>query len=207
VTIYQGFDVLEIDADGRFSRIDDHDREFMTLGAGTGRKETVDLAGVSELTRSYTWTGLGLADVGSLKSFMDSRLGRAAPFWLASLEHDMTLNGDFNAGHQFIDIQTIGYVASLWPYSGARRHVFLRPISGPAAPLYRKVTNAVNNLNGTETLYLDSVLGVSVPRDSWMVGFLRLCRLEEDSFTITWSSRGYQNGSIQLRELPLEAPL
>lgn len=206
MTAYQGFDVLEIDADGRFSRIDDHDRELMVLGAGTGRRDTADLAGVSELTRGYAWTGLGLADVASLKAFMDSRKGRAVPFWLASLEHDLTLNGDFNAGHQFLDIQTIGYTANLWPYSGARRHLFLRPVAG-GTPLYRKVTNAINNLNGTETLYLDSVLGVSVPRDLWMAGFLRLCRLEDDILSIAWQARSYQTASIRIRELPLEAPL
>jgi len=201
-----GLDVLEIDADGRFVRLDDHDRAAVVLSSGHGRKDTDDVSGETGLVREYAWTGLGLADVAALKAFVDARKGRAVPFWLPSLEHDLTLNGDHNSAHLFIDIVTIGYTENVYPYSGARRHLFFRPLLGGTA-FYRKVTSAVNNLNGTETLYVDAALGVSVPVASWMVGFLRFCRLEEDEVEITWQARSYQTARIRIRELPFESPL
>lgn len=203
---HQGLDVLEIDGDGRFERADAHDRAIVVLDAGHGRKDADDIEGVSGVHRDYLWTGLGLSDVAALKAFIDARKGRAVPFWLATLEHDVTLNGDHNAAHAFIDIVSIGYTENLFPYSGARRHLFFRSLATGAA-FYRKVTSSVNNLNGTESLYLDSALGVSVPVADYMVGFLRLCRLEEDEVTISWSARSHQAARIRLHELPLEAPL
>lgn len=203
--IYQGFDVLEAQADGRLARIDAHEREMALMGPATGRIAIDDVQGVSELVREYAWTCLGPADVATLKAFIDARRGRAVPFWLPSMERDLELNGDFTAGHGFIDIETVGYTAQLFPWSGARRHLYL---SAPGVtPIARKVTSAVNNLNGTESLYLDSPLGASFPKATTVVSFLRLCRKEDDGVSISWTSRGYQTATLSFRELPLEAPL
>jgi len=206
MTQYQGLDVLEIDADGSFARLDDHARGIEGIGADTGRREVDDVAGETGLVREYAWTGLGLADVAELKAFMDARRGRAIPFWLPSTLEDLTLNGDHLAAHLFIDIPTIGYASNLFPYTGARRHLFFRPIAGGAS-VYRKVINAMNNLIGTESLFLEAALGVDMPKSGWIVGFLRCCRLEDDELSINWRSRGYQTARIRVRELPLEAPL
>lgn len=204
--IYQGFEVLEAQADGRLARVDAHERAMALIGAPTGRVEMDDVEGVSELIRDYTWTCLGPADVSALKAFVDARRGRAIPVWLPTMERDLELNGDFTAGHGFIDVETIGYTAHLFPWSGARRHLCLR--AGPGGtPIYRKVTSAVNNLNGTESLYLDSALGASFPKDVTVVSFLRLCRMDDDAISISWVSRGYQTATLRFRELPLEAPL
>jgi hypothetical protein len=205
-TTYQGFDVLEIEGDGRLARADAHERGMVAVGSPSGRRDVDDTAGVSELVREFQWTGLQLADVTALKAFMDARRGRAVPVWVASLEHDLELAVDHASAQAFLDVVTCGYAALLFPYSGARRHLSIRTLPG-GAPIYRKVTAASNNLNGSESLSLDATLGADFARATTMVSFLRLCRLEEDSLSISWISRGYQSATLRFRELPHEASL
>lgn len=206
MTQYLGYDVLEAVADGRVSRVDSYERGMVSVGSPFGRLDVDDTEGVSEVVRAYAWTCIGLSEVAVLKAFVDARRGRQIPFWLPSLEHDLQLNGDHNSGHTFLDVVAVGYTEELWPYSGARRHLCIRNMLSGAV-VYRKVTSSVNNLNGTESLYLDSPLGVDVPVAGWQVSFLRLCRMDEDGIDLSFDARDYAAATLRFRELPHEAPL
>jgi hypothetical protein len=203
---YLGYEVLEAEADGRLAREDSYEREIFIVGGGHGRTLLDDPQTAPELVRTYHWTCQSLADIAELKAFLDARLGRLVPFWLPSLEHDLTLAVDRDAAHTFLDVVTIGYAANLFPDTGARRHLSIRKVSDGTA-IYRKVTSASNNLNGSESLHLDTSLGQAVTVAQWQVGFLRLCRLEDDVNAINYEARSYATCRLRVRELPHEAPL
>ena len=210
-TVYQGYDVLELPTDGSTGQEDQPERRFYLTDAATGKRVVDDPEAVSSGVLTYSWVCTTLAEIADLKTFLDARRGRAIPFWLPTFKHHLTLNGDHNSAHAFIDVKTFGYAANMWPSTGARRHLLFRSRAGVL--FYRKATSAVNNQNGTESVYLDATLGQSVTVADWMVGFLRLCRLDEDLTKLEHLRGGagggdrYMRALLRIRELPKEAPL
>lgn len=207
---YAGYDVLELPTEGSSGQEDQPERRFYLTDAGTGKRVADDPEAASSGILSYTWVCTSLSEIAELKAFLDARRGRAIPFWLPSFRHQLTLNGDHNPGHTFIDVKAYGYAVHMWPDTGARRHLFFR--SRTAVVFYRKATSAVNNQNGTESIYLNAPLGQDVTVADWMVGFLRLCRLEDDLTRIEHQKGGagterYARADLRLREIPKEAPL
>lgn len=203
-TFYLGFQVLEIEADGVEKPTDEISRSIQEVSS-VGRVDLDDHDGVSATLRELTWKCRGLLEIAALKAFLDTCDGRAIPFWLQAQARDLTLNADHAAASTGIVIKTMGYTADLFADTGARRHLCFRKVSDGTS-FYRKVTGAVNNGNGTETLSLDATLGQNITIAGWIVTFLRYCRLEEDVTPITFLGAGYATARLRVHELPREAP-
>jgi hypothetical protein len=137
--------------------------------------------------------------------FVYERLGRVVPFWMPSWYQDLEMSVDGASGNQFIRVLEVGYAARMFSGTGARRHIRLRHPDG--TKIDRKVTSAVNNGDGTETLSLDATLGQAVPRSLWVPLFLRLGRLNDDAVEFEWLNGSTARVSMSVREIPTEAPL
>lgn len=206
---YAGIDILEIEGNGTSPREDSFSRGIRLVGPPTGKTLVDDQHGVSGALREFEWMGQGAADVAAFKAWLDARKGRAKPFWLDSCQEDLTVPVGVTqlSGTDVLNIVAVGYADNLFPGTGARRHVCITNRK-TFVKIRRKVTSASNNLNGTEDLKLDSALSSTVAGPAnWMVGFMRLCRMEDDVVSIEFTGRGYASAKFRAREIPKEAPL
>jgi len=207
---YLGFDVLELPTDGGSGQEDQPERRFYLIDPGTGKRVADDPEAVSSGVLSYAWICTTLAELADLRAFLDARRGRAVPFWLPTFKHHFTLNTDHAGANTSLVVKFFGYASNMWPGTGARRHILFRSKAGTV--FYRKALSAVNNGDGTESVVLDAALGQTVTVADWIVGFLRLSRLEEDLTRIEHARGGasvdrYARATLRVRELPKEAPL
>jgi hypothetical protein len=204
VNQYLGIDVLERDPDGRIPRSDSFFREIARVGPVFGRIAVDDHQGVSAAIREFQWVMTNDQDVADFKAFVDLRAGRAIPFWLPSVEADLTLAANASSSDTTIKIVSVGYSLDFIPDTDARAHLCFR--SG-ATLSYMKVLSAVNNLDGTETLTLNGAIGYNMTPSTWMVSFMRYCRLEDDVLAIQFEGRDYATVRVRTRELPHEVAL
>lgn len=154
------------------------------------------------LTRRVRWVCEGFAAVKVMRDFIDGRKGRAVPFWIPSMEDDMTILTAVVFSQTF-NITAIGYAANMFP-SLARRHIVIYRHIGQSR-YYRRIVSAVDNGDGTETIGHDVLFGgtPSLPVQCWI---LRLCRLGEDRTRIEWVARNYAIAEFDAVEIPNEVP-
>jgi hypothetical protein len=181
----------------------EHRLDVLDPGLGTRAAFTRDKATATR-GRTFNWTAFSRADALELRAFLTRRLGRLVPFWVPSYQRDMQLAVAAAAIDTEIVIEAIGYAALLFPNTGARRYLRLRAPGG--AFVDAKVTAAVDNEDGTETLTLDDPLGAAFGLDC-LVMFRQLCRLDADEIRIEWRSPQVAQASLPVHELPNEAAL
>ena len=203
---YRGHRVHEKEPGSKAGRDDALNRGFSILDAGMGPRAAESPEIAPSAVRSYLWQADSHAEVAALRQFVDDCKGRLEAFWLPTLVYDLTWANAPGTGST-LTIHSIGYSAGLFPGSGARRHLSFRQRFGTVR-MYRMVTAAVDNGDGTETLTLDSPLDTAVtdPGD-WIISFLRLCRMEDDQITIDWQGQAYAEAVLRFHELPAEAPI
>jgi hypothetical protein len=68
----------------------------------------------------------------------------------------------------------------------------------------RRVTNAVDNGDGTETLTLSAAVGVDLPLGSGLVSFALYCRLAADPLELTWAAPALCDARLAVVALPNE---
>jgi hypothetical protein len=72
--------------------------------------------------------------------------------------------------------------------------------------VYAKITAAIDNGNGTETLTLGALTGKAFAAATTMVSFLTLVRLDADRVSIKWDSTDHAESLLSLQEVPREVP-
>ncbi|HEY6108689.1 MAG TPA: hypothetical protein VIV56_07285 [Gemmatimonadales bacterium] len=202
-TQYQGLDVLEV-LPNRDRDIDyDIERKQFLLDSLTGKRLT-DASEVAPVENApFVWYCSSRADVAVLRGFLDARIGRAVPFWRPTLNADFTLDGAALAAATTLTVKSWGYAATVFPLGAARRHIAVRPPGG--LPEYHKITAAVDNEDGTETLTITPGLALDAPADA-LVSFMLLCRLADDLADLEWGSGQFAECVLGLTELPRETP-
>ena len=91
--------------------------------------------------------------------------------------------------------------------TGARRHLALWDLGIPSFE-YHEVTAASDPGDGlTETLTISPVTARNYQADRTVISFLKLCRLEQDAVEIRYPSGNVAQATIEVRELPKEAPI
>jgi hypothetical protein len=201
---YHGFDLLEDEPNGRDPRDNSLELDIRSLDPQTGLRFSESSWPASPTVFPFSWFCQSRAEVAAFLAFVDARVGRLVPVWIPSRE--MALTPSVDPG--FVDtlrINDIGYTDFAFPAGGARRHIWIWSPKLFSAKRYRKIVFAEKNMDGTETITLDSPLYVNATTD-WLYGFLRLCRLEEDVPVIEWHSPRVAEVTLMLRELPQEAP-
>lgn len=206
--IYLGFDVLELNYNRSDSISERVDRKAARLDNRTGEKFFDEQAPAPNPTRPFIWTAIGRAEMAAMRAFLDARKGRAVPFWFPSLQWDLTLAEDLQSGVSIATIVWARYTEQMFGTTAGRRHVALWPyrLATPLAPY--KIADANDPANGlTESLTLSPAASQIYPKDTTVISFLKLCRLENDQVEISYPSSDVAEAVIQVREIPLEAPL
>lgn len=202
---FRGYDVLEIEPDGGRERDDEFRRRFAILDAGGARAAyAIDEPG--RIVRTLRWTAIGRAEIAVARAFVDARKGRLNPFWLPSLTRDLTLTGTPPGFGGTTTVKACGYAANVFPLGNGARYIWAWSPIVYTTKAYVKVTGAVDNGNGTETL-THEVWGVNV-QAPWIVGRLRFCRMEDDVARFSYGPAAkVATIEIPFREIMFEAPV
>lgn len=173
------------------------------IGSPVGRSFWDDHPGQPQPSRSFEWYAPNRPAIGALRAFLDARQGRVVPFWAPTYTGELVLAQAALSGQSALRVHATGYRPYLFPLP-ARQHLAL--LSADGTFLRRKVTLAIDNGDGTDTLSLDAALTVDVTPATTIVCFLTLCRLESDLVPIRWGKPGHAEASLPLVEVPLEVP-
>lgn len=196
MTQYLGFDVLEA-TPNRDADISRKSTVKLTVVASTvGARRVTDKRGVPIITMPLNLFASSPDDIGYLRAFIAARRGRVVPFWLESQKVDVVLASAAQAGDMSLTIRETGY--TLNQYKGKRRHLVI-------GDQRVRITGAVVNGNGTETLQLASQLQKPLAAGTGL-SFLLLCRLADDEVSFNYASPGVVELSITAVELPHETP-
>lgn len=204
-TQYKGYDVLEVVPNTR----QDPERGFKRslahldplIGALTVNARSYAPVGA----HTFPWFMASRAEIDIYKSFLANRAGRAVPFWVPSWRVDLPLNADIGANDPSISIVASDYTKYLFNDTNARRHLAFMLNIGQSF-VYRKVTATQDNGNGTETLTLETSLGVSAPTASTFISFLYFVRLDVDNPETVWHNLTVAEAALPIIELPPETP-
>lgn len=203
-TQYLGFDVLELISSTAEAPQAPVTRGLFRLDPGMGAVDVQPRSLQPAGARAFNWYMGTRAACGVYDAFTANRRGRSVPFWLSTGREDLVLAADIGSSDTQITIKACDYTRFSFPTKG-RNHLCVTLFAGPTYR-YRKVLAAVDNGDGTETLTLDSSLGIAAARATSFVSYLNLYRFDTDDPRRQWRSRDAAEASIPLRELPLETP-
>jgi hypothetical protein len=204
LTQYAGFDVLEVMPNWERDLQRNYARSLVVLDPQIGPITVDDKGGSAIVTQTFPWFLKDHPSVTTLRAFVLKRFGQLVPFWTPTWDQDLVLSSDVGATDTSIVIKSVYYTRFFFPLT-SRRYIALIPQNG-GSNVYRKITNAVDNGNGTETLTLDSPTGVTFSKTTTMVSFLTLSRLASDDAEIDWMTNDVAQAELQFQELPREVP-
>jgi len=175
-------------------------RTLEIIDYDTGTPWVDDLSGLASLLKSWHWTIGTRSEVVALRAWLHARSGRLVPFWSATQGDDMEIVAPIGASDSSITIRNIGYSRFI-DCRIDRRHLVIETVAG--ARYYRTITGSSEVDSETETLAIDSALGVLLQvSDMRSVRFLQLSRLDSDDVEIEWHSTQIAECSTMLRSLP-----
>jgi hypothetical protein len=205
--IYLGYDVLALNYDRIGPIKETSHRKFVLLDSGLGKRTPDQHAPAPAPVRPFTWTAFGREEIATMRAFIDARAGRAVPFWLPSYQWDLSLAEDLELAESVVTINWVRYRGLMFGTTGARRHVALWNLGIGTFDCYR-IADATDPGNFvSETLTLDPGAVRAYAQDQTVISFLKLCRLESDHVETSYPANMIAQATIQVRELPMEAPL
>ncbi len=204
-TQYKGFDVLEVMpnwAEAPLRR--NYKRSLVSIDPKIGPIEVIDKGGTAIVGQEFPWWVDGHSNITAFRAFMLRRLGQFSAFWIPTWDQDLVLFQDVISTDAAIRVNSEFYTRFFFP-TPSRRYIAFIPQDG-SGNVYRKITAAVDNGDGTETLTLDNPTGKTFPKTSTMVSFLTFTRLASDSVSIKWDSTEHAESMVSLQEVPREIP-
>lgn len=207
MTQYKGFDVLELNYNRIGTIAERVSRKFQLLDGLTGARQSDEQAPAPNPVRPFSWVAFDNTERKVMMDFLDARVGRAVPFWLPSFQWDLRLDAELAASGPTATIQWVRYEQQMFGTTGARRHIALWDL-GIGSFEYYRISGATDPGNGfTETITIDPVAVRTYTVARTVISFLKLCRLEEDLARVKSPNTRVSEATIQVRELPMEAPL
>ena len=129
------------------------------------------------------------------------RRGRYSEFWLPTWRRDFLLATAAGASDTEITVYKTGYVDSGFT-TEARRHLAVSVAGSGAYTVYpRRIEDAIDNGDGTETLTISSSIGVALDAHA-VLSFLILVRLSDDAMTLHWHHPNLAEAEVRMVELP-----
>lgn len=183
-TTYRTFPVLTIRPS--FARDPETSLDRMTyrVDDDIGLVNDHDEVGIPLYRQVHDWNLEGRAQLNAWRSMVYALNGKRNSLWVPTWLDDLTLVGNMASGATAMPVAWSGYAARIAQATN-RRDLRIELTSG--AVLYRRIMSSVDNGNGTETLTLNSALGVAVtPAQVAQVSFMGLCRSDSDQFEIGW---------------------
>jgi hypothetical protein len=204
-TQFKGFDVLEIPPNWEKAPLRrGYKRSMVTIDPKVGPIQVIDKGGSALVGQEFPWWLDTHPNVTAFRAFILRRFGQLNPFWIPTWDQDLVLFQDVLSTDSGIRIKSEFYTRFFFP-SPARRFIAFIPIDG-SGNVYRKITAAADNGDGTENLTLEAQTGKNFAKGSTMISFLTLARLAVDRVSIKWDSSEHAESILPLQEVPRELP-
>jgi hypothetical protein len=201
--IYRGHDLLSVMPNNREERDQRALMRVELLDSQTGQVSTRPAWAGLLVDHPFTWTLDGRAEIGDFLQWCAFRRGRYTPCWVPTWRQELTLAEPAGSGDTELTIVDVGYTTSLFP-SEARRHLaIITATAGVRTITPRRVTDALENGDGTEMLTLEAASGIALPIDT-MIAYLVLARLDSDDVELLWYHYQAAEAVVRLVELPRE---
>lgn len=183
-TTYRGLPVM-VDAPNWVGSLDvGYLRKLAELDFSTGPATQEDESGKPEIVQSMRWLMTTRAEVGALKAWAYRRAGKYRAIWVPTWVVDMVLTSNLGSGGVSFDIEAMGYSRQV--AAGLHRRD-LRIELNSGAVYYRRITAAAAIDADTETITIDSALGVAItPASVNRISFMALSRLDGDGVELSW---------------------
>jgi hypothetical protein len=204
LTSFKGFDVLEIGPNWESDLKRTYSRSLVILDPKIGPISSVDKGGTPLVGQEFPWWLQDHAAVTKFRAFLLARFGQLRPFWIPTWDQDLVLHQDVGSADTGILIDSEFYTRFFFP-SKARQYIAFIPTDG-SGNVYRKITNAVDNGNGTELLTLESPTAKAFSKSQTQISFLTLARLASDDSEIEWVNNDLAQANLQFQEVPREVP-
>lgn len=173
-------------------------RETQELDSVTGRLFVTGTEPMGEWSSNATVWCNSKQDIRSWREFLHAMRGSWGTFYVPTFQNDLPLDED-------ITLATNTFVV---PYMGIALHLGLQsPYRDLRVRLedgsveYKRITLAVDNQNGTETITVDTVFGGAGTSSvaNTMISWMHLCRIEGDTarFLHTYLGQAELNFSVR----------
>jgi hypothetical protein len=204
-TQFKGYDVLEIPPNWDGAPLKrSYKRSLVTIDPKVGPIQVIDKGGSPVVGQEFPWWLHTHPVVTAFRAFILRRRGQLVPFWIPTWDQDLVLANNVGPSDSGITIKSEFYSRFFFP-NAARRFLAFIP-ADLSGNVYRKITAAADNGDGTEGLTLESATGKSFPKGSTMISFLTLARLADDRVAIKWDSCEHAEALLSLQEVPRELP-
>lgn len=201
--IYLGLTVLTEDPNRREDPSHTANRSKIRTDPITGPFTETEKGKAQRQVRPFSWYMEDRAAINDFRAFQAACKGRLTPFWVPTWHHDLVLASAGLPASASVEVENINY--SRHQFNSVetwRRYVSFIKI-GTGVQFIKRVDAAVEGLN-TETLTLDSLLGIDLIPGQWMLSFLTMCRLESDDINLHWHSKTCAEAEFNVIELPQE---
>ncbi len=120
--------------------------------------------------------------------FLDRRKGRLNPFYYPTWSNDFQITNSGNSAATTIIIKYCGYSTYFYPGAGNLQHrVMFQTPSG--TNIFRQIATATDNGDGTETLTINSGLGISWDSTTFsLISILQFMRLDQDMIELQYET-------------------
>lgn len=203
-TIYRGHDLLTEMPNGREQRDQDATTRVEVLESLTGSRHGAGAWASPVLQWPFVWYLPDRVTISAFVWWLAERRGRYAPCWVPTWRRDLTLRATAGVSDTDLTIEAVGYTANAFPLESRRHIAAIVPGGGTITVLPRRITAAVDNGDGTETLTIESAFGVTLDPKA-ILSFVVLCRLADDQVTIHWFHPGVAEAKTRLVELARQA--
>lgn len=177
----------------------DTGRDLATFDPGTSPWAVDDLSGIPTTVRGHAWLLAGRQAIADFRAWCAARAGRLNPFWLPSGQMDARILAAAGSSDAAITVAGQGY-ANLLVGTPGRRDIAILLASG--ARIYRRITGASLQADGTEIWGLDAAVGTAfTPADVRSVQFLTPVRLDADAVEISHVTDTIATASLRLRSV------
>jgi hypothetical protein len=196
---YRGFPVL-MTASNWAEDIDaEHSRKLVELDYLTGRRALDDLSGIGSVRRAHHWLLNGRDTIAEFRAWLTARAGKLKPFWLPSFQADLELTSPIGAFDSAITVDNRSFAANGGAGIG-RQDIVIATTNGQH--YFRRVTGVTALTDTTESVAIDSVLGVAIlPTQIRYIAFMKLVRLDSDAVEIAHHTDQLAEVSLMLRSL------
>lgn len=163
----------------------------------------VGLRGRSEIEefprRRYSFRNLMTrSELGEFLEWFHLREGQLTPFWFNERTPAFTLVADVAFNAVTMIVEDVGYT-TLINTANPRQDIAIK-IAGTW--YYRRITGAVDNGDGTETLTIDSQLGVDIlAATNPLISYLKCVRLAQDSVDLSYVTTDAVQGATSFIDL------
>lgn len=125
--------------------------------------------------------------------------GARKTVWIPTYKTDFVLKANVLSADVSIKVDDWQYLEH-FAIADSRRDIAILLKNGTA--IYRRINTVVKSAGSTETLTLDSAVGVAfAPSDVLMISLMRRCRLAEDEFSATFETDRVARFDIRFTEL------